>query len=292
MKIALGTAQFGLDYGISNIHGITKKHEIDQILQFASENDIRIIDTAKLYGNSESVIGDFNNCNYDWSIVTKTPHFTGDHIGMEHVNQLKNSFSKSLLNLKKKSIYGLLLHSCDDLLKPNGSMLFEAMKELKKSGLVKKIGVSLYSGKQIDYILSKFDIDLVQLPINIFDQKLFLSGQLKKLKNNGVEVHARSAFLQGLLLMDYDLIPSYFLPIIKKIDLFHALAKNMSLSRLELALGFVLGIDEIDKIVIGVNTVSQLQEIIKATQVNVNALDFRSISVDNTNFTNPSLCKI
>ena len=291
MKIGLGAVQFGVDYGVSNTHGKTTKHEVSQILQFAYENGISLIDTATSYGSSESILGEVVT-NDDWRFVTKTPHFSDNCLNSTHVNQLKESFNQSLFNLRKKNIYGLLLHSCDDLLKPGGELIFREMERLREIGMVKKIGVSAYSSKQISAILGKFNIDLIQLPINIFDQHLFVDGWLEKLKNKNVEIHARSAFLQGLLLMPRTSIPTYFLPIKEKIELFSKSAQELSLSKLELALGYVMGINEIDKIVVGVNTIEQLREIIEATQVKVNPMEFTDVSINNPIYTNPSLWKI
>ena len=291
MKIGLGAVQFGVDYGVSNTHGKTTKHEVSQILQFAYENGISVIDTATSYGSSESILGEVVT-NDDWRFVTKTPNFSDNCLNSTHVNQLKESFNQSLFNLRKKNIYGLLLHSCDDLLKPGGELIFREMERLRENGMVKKIGVSAYNGKQISAILGKFNIDLIQLPINIFDQHLFVDGWLEKLKNKNVEIHARSAFLQGLLLMPRTSIPTYFLPIKEKIELFSKSAQELSLTKLELALGYVMGINEIDKIVVGVNTIEQLREIIEATQVKVNPMEFTDVSINNPIYTNPSLWKI
>ena len=292
MKIALGTAQFGMDYGLSNTHGKTLKRDAKKIIEYASNNSIDVIDTASQYGNSEDIIGSSINDKYDWKTVTKTPHFSDSYIDNLHVVKLKESFHQSLFNLRQKDIYGLLLHSCDDLLKPGGGLLLQEMEDLKSMGVVKKIGVSLYNSEQIDIVLSKFNIDLVQLPINIFDQQLLIGGWLDKLKDFDVEIHARSAFLQGLLLMTNDLVPPYFFPIKKNLDEFYKSAKELSLSQLELALGYVMGVSEIDQVVVGVNTVEQLKEIIKATQVQINPMEFSDISINDPAFTNPSLWKV
>ena len=292
MKIVLGAVQFGLDYGISNTYGKIVKHDAKQILKFAYDNNIGMIDTASLYGESEAIIGKSTNNKHNWKIITKTPHFIDDCIDKLQVKQLRESFNQSLLNLNKKYLYGLLLHSCDDLFKPNGDLLFKEMERLKSIGLINKIGVSVYNKYQIDRVLDNFEIDLIQLPVNILDQSLISDGSLVKLKKHGVEVHARSVFLQGLLLMEENLIPSYFLPIKKNLDAFKNLARELSLTKLELALGYVASIDEIDKIVVGVNTLSQLQEIIKATQLKTNFEEYRNISINNSNYTNPSLWRI
>ena len=292
MKIILGSAQFGMDYGISNVNGKTSTYEVNKILSHAYNFGVDMIDTATSYGDSESVIGNFIDGNSNWKIITKTPYFKDDCINSAHVKQLKESFSQSLFNLRTKNIYGLLLHSCDDLLKPGGDLLFQEMEKLKSTGFVKKIGVSLHNSKQIDFVIEKFNIDLVQLPVNILDQNLIVRKYLEILKEKDIEIHARSVFLQGLLLMQKKLIPPYFLPIEKILNSFYRLSKELSLSQLELALGFVTNIDEIDKIVVGVNSASQLQEIMQATQAKIDYIDFKSVSIDDKNFTNPSLWKI
>jgi len=291
MKIGLGAVQFGVDYGVSNTHGKTTKHEVSQILQFAYENGISVIDTATSYGSSENILGEVVT-NDDWRFVTKTPHFSDNSLNSTHVNQLKESFNQSLFNLRKKNIYGLLLHSCDDLLKPGGELIFREMERLREIGMVKKIGVSAYSSKQIAAILGKFNIDIIQLPINIFDQHLFVDGWLEKLKNKNVEIHARSTFLQGLLLMPRTSIPTYFLPIKEKIELFSKSAQELSLSKLELALGFVQSIDGIDKVIVGVNTVDQLREIIRSTKVKVDFKQFVNLAINDSNYVDPSKWKL
>ena len=291
MKIALGSVQFGIPYGVSNNEGKTSKKQALSILNFAQKKGIRTIDTAPSYGDSERVLGKLFE-GEEWDITTKTLPFNSKSINEEQIEQLRSVFRESLVSLHKKSIYGLLVHSCNDLLKPGGEKIFREMERLREIGMVKKIGVSAYSSKQIAAILGKFNIDIIQLPINIFDQHLFVDGWLEKLKNKNVEIHARSTFLQGLLLMPRTTIPTYFLPIKEKIELFSKSAQELSLSKLELALGYVMGINEIDKIVVGVNTIEQLREIIEATQVKVNPMEFTDVSIDNPIYTNPSLWKI
>ena len=291
MKIALGSVQFGIPYGVSNNEGKTSKKQALSILNFAQKKGIRTIDTAPSYGDSERVLGKLFE-GEEWDITTKTLPFNSKSINEEQIEQLRSVFRESLVSLHKKSIYGLLVHSCNDLLKPGGEKIFREMERLREIGMVKKIGVSVYNSKQIAAILGKFNIDLIQLPINIFDQHLFVDGWLEKLKNKNVEIHARSAFLQGLLLMPRTSIPTYFLPIKEKIELFSKSAQELSLSKLELALGYVMGINEVDKIVVGVNTIEQLREIIEAAQVKVNPMEFTDVSINNPIYTNPSLWKI
>jgi len=291
MKIALGSVQFGIPYGVSNNEGKTSKKQALSILNFAQKKGIRTIDTAPSYGDSERVLGKLFE-GEEWDITTKTLPFNSKSINEEQIEQLRSVFRESLVSLHKKSIYGLLVHSCNDLLKPGGEKIFREMERLREIGMVKKIGVSAYNSKQIAAILGKFNIDLIQLPINILDQRLVSGGQLTRLKNHGVEIHARSVFLQGLLLMSPNNIPSWFDPVRGVLESFHKEAKKRNMSVLQLALSFVQSIDEIDKVIVGVNTLRQLQEVVSAASIRVNTTELSYISTDDPAFINPVNWKI
>ncbi len=290
-KIALGSAQFGMSYGISNKLGQPGECEVTKILEYASKQGVDMLDTAPSYGNSESVIGGFIRSHSDckhWNVITKVPVFKNGIIGSRQVDKLIESFELSRNTLRQELLYGLLIHSFDDIFLPGGARLLHAMEELKEKGIVKKIGVSLYSGEQIDRILDNHHIDLVQLPVNILDQRLIDGGQLKRLKKHGVEIHVRSAFLQGLLLMKTESISSWFDPIRGALEDFHAKARKLNMSTLQLALGFVQSINEVDKVVVGVNTLGQLHEIINSVSVYVNTEEFSDLSVSDPIYLNPS----
>jgi aryl-alcohol dehydrogenase-like predicted oxidoreductase len=290
MKLALGTVQFGLDYGINSSEGKIEKSEVERIIDFARKVNINILDTAPSYGNSEKVLGDINT--KDFQIITKTRHFNGIVIGSQEESLLKDDFKQSLKLLDRGSVYAVLVHNADDLLKPGADKIFRCLQEFRENGKLKKIGVSIYNSSQLSKILDTFDIDIVQLPINIFDQQLLINGWLDKLKNNNIEIHARSVFLQGLLLMKEDFLPSYFLPILDNLIAFHNLAKELSVTDLELALGYVMSINEVDKILVGVEKVSQLKDLIKVKNMQISPKEYLDFSINDSNFTNPSLWKI
>jgi aryl-alcohol dehydrogenase-like predicted oxidoreductase len=289
MKIGLGTVQFGLDYGISNTSGKTTPDEVIRILETAERNGIRVIDTAALYGESERVLGQALPEKHSFDIITKSPRFT-ETINTERARILEQAFRQSLQNLHAVSVYGLLIHHADDLIGDGSNALMDRMHELKQNGLVKKIGVSVYTAKQIDRVLDKFTIDLIQLPVNVLDQRLLVSGHLARLKAAGIEVHARSAFLQGLLLMDPAALPPYFDSIKRHLTDYHRTLQLRGLTPVQSALGFVTGLNEVDKVICGVNNQMQLDEIC----TNQSPLDtdiFRRFALSDEVIVNPSLWK-
>ena len=284
MKLALGTVQFGIDYGIANTKGQVQIEEVHAILNYAQKNGVNTLDTASSYGNSEEVLGKF--VVNDFKIITKTTSIK------KGVNEVVRNFHQSLKNLKQQKVCGLLIHDINEIEHKRFDALFIELARLKQQGLVKKIGASVYNSQQIDYLLDNFSIDLIQLPINILDQRLIRNDSLIKLKKHNVEIHARSAFLQGLLLMSTDTIPSWFNPIKDTLKLFHKEAKKQNLTKLQLALGFVQSLTEIDKVVVGVDSLKQLYEIINASSVKVNAVELSNISINDPIFLNPSNWKV
>src|SRR5262249_17350751 len=159
----------------------------------------RFIDTAPLYGGSEESLGRALRAGDAFAIVTKTPWFGPGGVPA-NAEALTSAFQASLDRLRQERVYGLLVHRASDLLGPEGDDLFEAMRRLKQLGRVAKIGVSIYDARELEGVLARHQPDLVQLPLNVLDQRLLAGGQITRLKSAGVEIHARSAFLQGLLL--------------------------------------------------------------------------------------------
>ncbi|NCC20888.1 MAG: aryl-alcohol dehydrogenase [Alphaproteobacteria bacterium] len=266
MKIGLGTVQFGLDYGISNSNGKTPPDEVGAILKLAVEKGVRVIDTARLYGESEDVLGSSLPDNHAFDLVTKTVSLRRETISKEDVEAFREGFHVSLEKLEQPQIFGLLAHHADDVLAPGGARLFEVMQDFRSAGLVRKIGASIYDGTQIDFLLDRFDIDLVQLPLNVFDQRLIAGGHLDKLKARGVEIHVRSAFLQGAVFMRPGALPPKLAGLRPALELFHKAVDDCRLSPAALALSFLLGNPHVDSVVCGVNNIRQFHELCTAAE--------------------------
>jgi hypothetical protein len=261
-KLAIGTAQFGMDYGIGSSPGKVNISEVKKILEYAKLTNIDMLDTASAYGKSEKILGELNVDEF--KVVTKTRHFNIPKITDDALNLLNRDFEKSLKDLKLDSMYGLLIHHADDLMKPGASKIIEFINNLKKTNKIRKIGVSIYENKHLSFVLENFDIDLVQLPLNIFDRRLIDNGMLKLLSQKGLEVHARSIFLQGLILMADSSRP-------RKFDRWDSLWKSWSewlndykISPLEASIRYAMSFSEISKVLVGIDSINQLIEIVDA----------------------------
>ena len=203
MKIALGSAQFGMPYGISNHIGKVPDNQVSEILAFASKSNIKIIDTAITYGNSEELLGRFDLKHF--KVVTKLPKIP------ETITDVKawaeREIYESLNRLKIESLHGLLLHDLDSLFDKDSHQLVTTLETMKTSGLINKLGVSIYNPNDLNRIIDLINLDIVQAPLNLIDRRLLTSRWLEKLKLKGIEVHTRSSFLQGLLLLQPNTIP-------------------------------------------------------------------------------------
>lgn len=258
MKLALGTAQFGLNYGVSNQNGQVPLAEARSILKHAWEVGIRTIDTAISYGNSESRLGELGVSG--WEMITKLPEVPLCSASLRE--WLRENLEGSFTRLGVPSIHGLLLHRPMQLLESGGEGLFRQLCEFKEEGLVKKIGVSVYGPEELEQICPHFPIDLVQAPYNVLDQTLATSGWLDRLHQQGTEVHVRSVFLQGLLLMPVARRPKKFSRWSETWRIWDAWLESSNQTALQACIRFPLANNRITKVVTGIESVEQLQEII------------------------------
>lgn len=264
MKLGLGTVQFGVPYGVANARGKLSDAETGRVIDLAVAAGIEMIDTASGYGDAEEVLGRALPSPNPFRLVTKTPAFRTEVITASHGARLRNVFLQSLDRLRVSQVYGLLLHHADDLLVPGGEHILEVMRDLVAEGRVERVGVSVYCGAQIDALLARFKPDMIQLPASIVDRRLIESGHIARLKAANTEVHVRSAFLQGAVLMASNGLPEYLDSLRDYIEVLDATAASLGLSRLQLALGYLRGIAGIDHVIVGVASANELKQIVNA----------------------------
>lgn len=285
-RLALGTVQFGLNYGVANRTGQVSMAAAQEMLTLARSSQINMVDTAIAYGDSEKILGELGVV--DMSVITKLPAMPP---GCADVAKwMETEFTQSLSRLGLSAVYGLLLHRADLLTNQSGvdREVWAGLQKLKNQGLVKKIGVSVYSPRELDNIAADYAIDIVQAPLNLIDQELIASGWLDRLKEAGVEVHTRSAFLQGLLLMDRLEIPEKFSKWDAVWDRWQAWQKSEGISALEACLAFPQSIKGVDRVVVGADSAAQLAQIIQAANVQIPKA-FPEIRQTSEQLINPSL---
>tara|TARA_R110002126_G_scaffold47512_10_gene133102 strand:- start:13283 stop:14197 length:915 start_codon:yes stop_codon:yes gene_type:complete len=287
-RIGLGTAQFGLDYGITNRNGALSKDATAEILNRARTLGISLLDTAPAYGDSESVIGSLDPAgNFD--IVTKLSPVAVESIGPADTDMMEREFDGSLKRLGRSRVAGVLVHHGRQLFAPGGEHLLALLNTLRDSGRAQKFGVSVYDGDEIDKVLERFTPDIIQVPISVADQRLIQSGHLEKLKNAGVEIHARSLFLQGTLLRDACDLPAFFATALPGFRNIKARARENGITSLQLCLAFAAHVPQLDRLIVGVSSVEEFAEITAAAAMGtVIDCDMNDLALSNPAMLDPS----
>jgi len=248
MKLILGTVQFGLNYGINNKTGKPSRERVFEILDYALENGITTLDTAEVYGEAHTILGSYPKINR-FRILSKFKlESETDKVSVH----LKSAQAELAVN----EFESYSFHSASQFLNFKN---WEELISLREQGLIKKIGVSIYTNEDLSKAIDHAHIDLIQIPFNILDNRALKNGLLKNAKRAGKIIHVRSIYLQGLLLKPIKEFNNKFEPLIPYILKLSKIAQNNDLTLTELAFLYPHSIDEIDGIVIGVDTLEQLK---------------------------------
>lgn len=283
-KLILGTVQMGLPYGINNSTGKIPLQQSFEILEYAFDNGIRMLDSAEAYGNAHEVIGLFHEKfpNKTFEIITKLPSLLNGEI-IEKANAYLNE-------LKVNHLHALLFHSHDSF--KNNSTNFEALKRLKADKKIKFIGVSVYTNSEIEALLLNPEVDIIQLPFNLLDNSHLRADVLAKAKAKGKIIHTRSALLQGLFFKDINDNNTIISNLKTELMAVFKIAKENHLAIPQLALGYCLQQRLIDNVLMGVDSLKQLKDNLKAANHPLQPRivnEVNTIKVANANLLNPSL---
>ena len=286
MKLILGTVQFGLNYGINNLNGKVSLQDCHEILDYAFDNGIKILDSAEVYGNAHDIIGDFhkNNPNRKFKIITKLPHVIDDSI--------ESKIEQYLKQLNVSQLHALLFHSFDTYKK--NQIIIAKLNYFKSIGKIKYIGVSIYTNEQFKEVIEDSSIDIIQLPFNLFDN-IYQRGNLLELaKLKDKIIHTRSVFLQGLFFLPLESQNKIVNNLFEPLSLLHKLAEQTGVSILNMALDYCLRQKNIDSVLIGVDNLEQLKLNLNGSgpyldEKEINLID--NIMINNTDLLNPSLWK-
>lgn len=269
-NITLGTVQFGLKYGINNKDGKPSLKKSLEMLNLAFDQGIDTFDTAQSYGDAEEILGRFiadRKIADKVKIISKLrPNILDEETADSMYNIVKWELEKALKRLNVKCLEGYLFHTPAYIY---NEKLVEAMKACKKDGLIKNFGVSIYEEADALYAVEKAGVDYIQVPYSVFDQRMDKSSFFKKAKENNVRVFARSAFLQGLILMDSKDVPDHLSEAREYLDKFDQIIKKHNYSRSEAAFLFSLSHSGISDVVFGVDSGEQLLKDVTISKNNV-----------------------
>lgn len=259
----MGTVQFGMDYGIMNKKKPLKEDSI-KCLDYATQNGIYAIDTAAAYGDAECIVGEFIHKRTiprdKLFICSKMPPNSLDGCDpKDYQAAVLNNITRSLKRLRLDHLDAYLFHSSRYAFSPT---MLEALYEAQRRGYAGKVGVSIYEVEEARACADSPYARFIQAPYSILDHRMKKSGLLDRISHSDCQLHTRSAFLQGLVLMEEEMVPGYLTrarPLIRKITDICATAK---ISRVDLALAYVRREKSISHLVFGVHTMEQLQEVI------------------------------
>jgi len=285
-KLVLGTVQLGLRYGINNLKGLVTNQESYDILSIANDNGIKTLDTAADYGDSEIKIGNFiskqNKKSFD--IITKFSKKEGV--------SWKKSLNNSLKKMNVPNVDIIMFHSFEAYINAKNNNEIDSILKFKGS-LFNKLGVSVYTNDELKMLKTDENIEVIQSPFNILDNENIRGHILKALKDDGKIVHTRSAFLQGLFFMEHSQIPRKLMDLISPLKEINNIAEQNDFCVGHLALQYVLSKDYIDGVLIGVESIDQLQKNIQWAKTNIpfgvlEKID-KKIHIQNSALLNPSL---
>ena len=286
-RICLGSVQFGLKYGITNERGQVSAQEIQSILHHASLYGIPWIDTAQAYGDAElSLVSNFLMIMV--FAISKLHPQNKKYFNSEDVDIWENAFSASCKRLRVESLDSFLLHSSSDLLKDGGHYLEKWMLDLRDSGRVKRLGVSVYSPSDLQLINQNLWISCSYL--SIYDQRFLQDGTLAKLRADGTAIHARSLYLQGLLLSPESKWPSWVDPSVRS---HHKALEELALERncrlIDLVLGFAQEQHDLEAVVIGICNLFELKQLLSvwSTSSPWQSREWTQWALEDINFLDP-----
>lgn len=288
-RLALGTAQFGEDYGIANSTGQVSKEQAIEILNYAKSKGICYLDTASSYGASESVIGGYLKENpSSFKITSKLPPLKQCDSG-----EIEQCLKQSMERLRVKKLYGYLLHQFGDI--KSNSDLWSNLVRLKASGKIEKIGISLYFPDELKFLLDRnIDFDILQVPYSVFDQRFEKYFGILKKKN--IVVQVRSVFLQGLVFLGLADLPALFREVMPQLKRLQKLADDQEIPVEALALNFALLNPNIDQVLIGVDSLTQLKNNITSIGLINNVRDvldqLKEIKIDQEEILMPNKWKL
>lgn len=270
-NLVLGTAQFGLNYGVTNDSGKVNVRRAADILSKCYEVGIRTIDTAVMYGNAQEVLGDIGVTGFN--VDTKLPSLTSGSVSGSKC--ARTFLEQSLKSLKIDRINTLYFHDVEDLVSFEVDEILYELNKLRNEGLFQKIGVSLYDLETYKLILAKHLIEVVQVQCNPFDRAHRACQHHDFLEEKNISFVYRSIFLQGVLVQSAAKRPKHFSNWKHVFDAWDTFVEDKFENGLHACASFIKNtVRPGDKVIFGVTAVSELMEILSAFEKPAMKIDF------------------
>lgn len=284
-KLILGTVQFGLDYGINNASGKPGLETVFDILNLARKAGVKLLDTASVYGDAEERLGAYFSSEPDantFQVITKL-HPSSDH-------NWEDSLESSFKLLNRQALFGLLFHSYKDFLA--NKEILPAVKKLQEQGRIQHLGVSVYTNAEIEELLQEPAVEIIQLPFNLLDNDTRRGALLRRARAAGKIIHTRSAFLQGLFFKPLDQLSDTLKLLRPALERINDIAHEAQVSVATLALQYAISQPYIDGVLIGVDSLAQLQMNLQGLERPIDPIAFEEvhkITLPDSKLLNPSL---
>jgi aryl-alcohol dehydrogenase-like predicted oxidoreductase len=274
--LLLGTAQWGLDYGVTNLRGRLPDEELLQLVEVAQSVGIDQLDTAPAYGDSEARIGALSR---DFRLQTKV-----SALGLSEKEVVK-SIDSSLRILGQDSLWSVLIHDWAMLEPRQRIRALKVLSDLQTAGTIERFGISVYEEADLDELVEAVAIiNVIQLPVNALDQRLVNSDVLVALRNRGVSIQARSIFLQGVMLDVNHAASHSNHPHVRR---FHEHCDSWSMTPTAAGVNFIKSLEWVDEVVVGVANAAQLQEFARAWEADGIKADWVALASEDIDLLDP-----
>ncbi|BEV11722.1 aldo/keto reductase [Asticcacaulis sp. DW145] len=281
--LGLGSAQFGCDYGISNLRGRVSEDEVRQILSYAAQCGLKAIDVAPYEGDVERILG---RC---WPFPSPFKPQIRTVRAERGLDWVESRLKRSVEHMGLARVGVGMIDDASDLMGPQGDALWARMEKLKADGLFSRIGISARYEDSPVALAKRFKPDLIQVPTSILDQRLVREGALETLSGMGIEVQVRSVFLQGLLFTPREALPANLQPLGPQLSRIRRHLLETATDPLHAALSYALNLKGVSSVIVGVTSAAELRAVIAASDRPRPDLAWQAFAIEDPIALNPAL---
>jgi aryl-alcohol dehydrogenase-like predicted oxidoreductase len=261
-RLILGTAQWGIAYGIANRTGTPTPTEVASIAKLAWTAGVRGLDTARAYGRAEEVIGSLQQ---PWQVMTKlSPDVAGE--GMSEADaraRTSESLARSREALKRDVLATVLLHRAIHRTQSGGAA-WDVLQAERRAGGIGAIGASVIAVEEVADLFEASDVEVMQVPASLLDQRLFRSGFFDEAARAGRRVVARSIYLQGVAHLAVGDLPAHLAELSEPLTMLDRRARALGITRADLFLSWARYRLPAVGVLVGCESVRQLRQNLRA----------------------------